>query len=150
MRASSPGSRALPAQPVYDGPAHHALEVAALQPRQLLGEHRHALAPRARHARDVGAPEAAVGPERLEDLAQIAVDVRVGVRLGSANAASSLPALPPPMRPRWSMCSLSRGWRAAIFASAAMWPPARSPTGRPAFSAAFQNQSSEPSVHHAC
>src|SRR2546426_7702248 len=47
------------------------------------------------------------------------------------------------------MCSFSRGCRSAIFASAAMFPPARSPTGRAAFSQAFQNQSSEPSVHQA-
>ena len=47
------------------------------------------------------------------------------------------------------MCSFRRGCRAAIFASAAMFPPARSPTGSPAFSHAAQNQSSEPSVHHA-
>ena len=30
-----------------------------------------------------------------------------------------------------------------------MWPPASRPTGNPAFSDAAQNQSSEPSVHHA-
>src|SRR5262249_45980941 len=40
-----------------------------------------ALAIRARHARDVGAPERAVGTERLEDLAQVAVDALVRVRL---------------------------------------------------------------------
>src|SRR5207249_3938685 len=58
-----------------------ALEVAASKPRQLLGEHRHALPIRARHAGDVGAPERAVRPERLEDLAEMAVDVPVRVGL---------------------------------------------------------------------
>src|SRR5712691_4712070 len=68
------GGGALPAEPVDDGAAHHAVEVAALQPRQLLGEHRHALAIRARHAGDVGAPERAVRAEGLEDLLEVAVD----------------------------------------------------------------------------
>src|SRR5512132_2637802 len=67
--ARSGSGRVLPTEPVDDGPTHHPLEVAALQPRQLLGEHRHALPIRARHAGDVGAPEGALGPERLEDLA---------------------------------------------------------------------------------
>src|SRR3989475_12861692 len=52
-----------PSQPVTDGPAHDQFEVAALQPRQLFREQRHALTPRARHARDVGAPEPARGAE---------------------------------------------------------------------------------------
>src|SRR5206468_2276639 len=75
------GGRALPAEPVDDGAAHHPLEIAALQPRQFLGEHRYALTVRARHAGDVRAPERALRPERLEDLAQIAVDVLVGIGL---------------------------------------------------------------------
>src|SRR6185503_20916226 len=75
------GGRALPAEPVDDGTAHHPLEIAALQPRQFLGEHRHALTVRARHAGDVRAPERALGSERLEDLAQVAVDVLVGIGL---------------------------------------------------------------------
>src|SRR5271169_6908030 len=54
-----------PADPVADRAAHHQLEIAALEPRHLLGEHRHALLPRARHAGDVGAPEAALRPEGL-------------------------------------------------------------------------------------
>src|SRR5262245_28333967 len=81
------GGRALPAEPVDDGAAHHPLEVAALQPWQLLGEHRHALTVRARHAGDVGTPERAVGSERLEDLAQVAVDALVGI--GRARVARS-------------------------------------------------------------
>src|SRR2546430_4557378 len=52
-----------PSQPVTDSPAHDQFEVAALQPGQLFGEQRHALTPRARHARDVGAPEPARGAE---------------------------------------------------------------------------------------
>src|SRR3989449_11428493 len=91
VQSSGPGP--LPAEPVYDGAAHHALEVAALQPRQLLGEHRHALPIRAWHARDVGAPERALGPERLEDLAQIAVDVLV--RIGLARIARGARHLDP-------------------------------------------------------
>src|SRR5262245_25261072 len=75
------GGRALPAEPVHDGATHHPLEVAALQPRQFLGEHRHALAVRARHAGDVRAPERALGAERLEDLAQVAVYALVGIGL---------------------------------------------------------------------
>ncbi len=47
------------------------------------------------------------------------------------------------------MCSFRAGCRSAIFFNAAMFPPAKSPTGSPAFWHAAQNQSSEPSVHHA-
>src|SRR5678815_2522594 len=64
-----------PSQPVTDGPAHDQLEVAALQPGQLFREQRHALAPRARHARDVGAPEPARGAEGIVEAAQVVVDV---------------------------------------------------------------------------
>src|SRR6266436_2666896 len=49
-----------PSQPVTDGPAHDQFEVPALQPGKLFREQRRALTPRARHARDVGAP----GPPR--------------------------------------------------------------------------------------
>src|SRR5262245_51905403 len=83
--AAASGGGAFPAEPVHDGTAHHALPVTAFQPRQLLGEHRHALPIRARHARDVRAPERAVGPERLEDLPQVAVDALV--RIGLARVA---------------------------------------------------------------
>src|SRR5678815_2692589 len=70
-----------PSEPVTDGPAHDQLEVAALQPGQLFCEQRHALTPRARHARDVGAPEPARGAEGVVEAAQVVVDIakRVGL-----------------------------------------------------------------------
>ena len=51
----------------------------ALEPRQFLGEHRHALPIRARHAGDVGAPEAALRAKRVDDLADVFVDVAIKV-----------------------------------------------------------------------
>src|SRR5256885_17194320 len=60
-----------PSQPVTDSPAHDQFEVAALQPGQLFREQRHALAPRARHARDVRAPEPARGAEGVVEAVQI-------------------------------------------------------------------------------
>src|ERR1043165_5499794 len=76
-----------PAQPVADRAAHDQLEVAALQPGQLFREQRHALTPRARHARDVGAPEPARGTEGVVEAAQVVVDVakRVGL-IGGARS----------------------------------------------------------------
>src|SRR4026209_1865494 len=74
-----------PAQPVTGRPAHDEVEVAALQPGQLFREQRDALAPRARHARDVGAPEPPRGAEGVVEAVQIVVDVakRVGlIRVG--------------------------------------------------------------------
>src|ERR1700693_5152768 len=65
----------LPSQPVTDRPAHDHFEVAALQPGQLFREQRHALTPRAGHARDVGAPEPARGAEGVVETVQIVVDV---------------------------------------------------------------------------
>src|SRR5438046_4020329 len=70
-----------PPQPVTDGPAHYQFEVVALQPGQLFGEQRHALTPRAGHARDVGAPEPARGAEGVVEPAQVVVDVAKRVRL---------------------------------------------------------------------
>src|SRR5881409_1130962 len=70
-----------PSQPVTDSPAHYQFEVAALQPGQLFREERHALTPRARHARDVGAPEPARGAEGVVEAAQVVVDVAKQVRL---------------------------------------------------------------------
>src|SRR2546426_12341890 len=64
-----------PSQPVTDSPAHDQFEVAALQPGQLFREQRHALTPRAGHARDVGAPEPARGAEGVVETVQIVVDV---------------------------------------------------------------------------
>src|SRR5438309_10468852 len=70
-----------PSQPVTGGPAHYQFEVASRQPGQLFGEQRHALTPRAGHARDVGAPEPARGADGVEEPAQVVVDVakRVGL-----------------------------------------------------------------------
>src|SRR4029450_13538171 len=70
-----------PSQPVADGPTHDQFQVAALQPGQLFSEQRHALTPRAGHARDVGAPEPARGAEGIVQPAQVVVDVaeRVGL-----------------------------------------------------------------------
>src|SRR5262245_5136359 len=68
-----------PAEPVADGIPHHQLLVAPLEPGQLFREHRHALSVRARHAGDVGAPKAALRPEGVKDLAEILVDVAVGI-----------------------------------------------------------------------
>src|SRR5438046_8683004 len=81
-----------PSQAVTDSPAHYQLEVAALQPGQLFREQRHALTPRARHARDVGAPEPACGAEGVVEPAQVVVDVakRVGV-IGGARRGCALP-----------------------------------------------------------
>jgi len=73
----------LPAEPVADGVPHHQLLVPALEPRQLLGEHRHTLPIGARHAGDVSAPEAALRAERVDDLADVFVDVAVGVGLAT-------------------------------------------------------------------
>src|SRR5207244_12720232 len=77
-----------PSQPVTDGPAHYQFEIAALQPGQLFREQRHALTPRTRHARDVGAPEPARGAEGVVEAAQVVVDVakRVGL-IGGARRA---------------------------------------------------------------
>src|SRR6516225_3124902 len=74
-------SRAFPAEPVDDRLPHHQILVAALKPWQFLGEHRHALPIRAGHAGDVGAPEAALRAERVIDLANVFVDVAIGVGL---------------------------------------------------------------------
>src|SRR6267142_4483050 len=77
-----------PGQPVADRPAHDQVEVAAPQPGQLFSEQRHALTPRARHARDVGAPEPARGTEGVVEAVQIVVNVakRVGL-IGVARRA---------------------------------------------------------------
>src|SRR5499425_3953041 len=82
MRAmTSPPFLSFPSEPVTDSPAHDQLEVAALKPGQLFREQRDALTPRARHARDIGAPEPARGAEGVVEAVQIVVDVakRVGL-----------------------------------------------------------------------
>src|SRR6185369_5014242 len=80
-----------PSQPVTDGPAHDKFQIAPLQPGQLFREQRHALTPRAGHARDVGAPEPAGGAEGIVEPAQVIVDVakRVGL-IGVARRAGRL------------------------------------------------------------
>src|SRR6516164_8420995 len=63
---ASGDGRKRPADPVAQGLAHDEVEVAAFEPRQFLGEQGYALAPGARHAGDVGAPEHALGAEGVE------------------------------------------------------------------------------------
>src|SRR5215467_8983312 len=63
FRASRRLTRQLPPQPLADGAAHDQLLVPGGQPGHLLREHGHALLPRARHARDVRAPEHPLGAE---------------------------------------------------------------------------------------
>src|SRR5262249_46758605 len=70
-----------PSQPVTDSSAHDQLEVAALQPGQLFREQRDARTPRARHARDVGAPEPARGAEGVVQAVPNIVDVAKRGRL---------------------------------------------------------------------
>src|SRR5215510_13360318 len=71
----------LPAEPVANGIPHHQFLVAPLEPGQLFREHRHALPVRARHAGDIGTPEATLWAERVKDLLDILVDIAVGIRL---------------------------------------------------------------------
>jgi hypothetical protein len=55
-----------PAHPVAQGFAHDQREIAALESRQFLGEHRYALPPRGGHPGDVGDPEHPIRTERVE------------------------------------------------------------------------------------
>src|SRR5881396_4068036 len=81
----------LPVEPRAEGASHDQLVVLCRQPRELLREHRHALPPRARHARDVGAPEHPLGAEGVVDLAEVSVDVAIGIgRAGIARRAGGL------------------------------------------------------------
>src|SRR3989442_15486449 len=82
-----------PSQPVTDSPAHYQVEVAALQPGQRFREQRHALTPRARHARDVGAPEPARGAEGVVE----AVQIGVGVAKRGGLSGGGRRARPPPL-----------------------------------------------------
>src|SRR5712671_273621 len=68
--ASGAGSEG-PTDPVAQGLPHDEVEVAALEPRQLLGEQGHALPPGARHPGDVGAPEHPLGTEGVETALQM-------------------------------------------------------------------------------
>src|SRR5205814_1187160 len=67
------------------------VEIAALQPRQFLGEQGDALPPSAVHAGDVGTPEHPLGAERVKAAVQMRVEAaeRVFV-LGIARLAGSL------------------------------------------------------------
>src|SRR5438876_7170827 len=78
-------SRELPAEPVAHRTPHDELLVAVGQPGHLLGEHGHALLPRARHARDVRSPEHPLGAEGVVELPDVSVDVTV--RIGLAGVA---------------------------------------------------------------
>src|SRR5256885_16448534 len=78
-----------PSQPVTDSPAHDQFEVAALQPGQLFREQRHARTPRARHARDVGAPEPA---RRAEGVVEAGQDIVEVAARGWAGGAASRPS----------------------------------------------------------
>src|SRR2546423_3055970 len=71
----------LPADPVADRPAHDQLLVGFGEPGQL-GEMRDALSPRARHARDVGAPEHAPRPEGIVERAVGFVQAAEGIVVG--------------------------------------------------------------------
>src|ERR1700681_2805349 len=51
--------------------------------------------------------------------------------------------------PMWSMMRMSWGWRSAMRPNSDVWPVVRNMMGMPAFSAAGQNQSADPSVSHA-
>src|SRR6266446_3729427 len=64
-------ARPVPAPPGAERLSHDETLVLFAKPRQLLGEHRHALAPGTGHLRDVGAPEHAVRTKGIEDLPQI-------------------------------------------------------------------------------
>src|SRR6187455_1820434 len=72
----------VPADPLREPATHHLLEVLAFQPRQLFGEHGHALPVAAGHAGDVGSPEQAIGTVGVEDPMQAIVQIleRVGMR----------------------------------------------------------------------
>src|SRR6202011_905887 len=89
-------ARPLPAEPVADGLSHDQFFVAAVQPRHLFGEHRHAVPVGARHPGDVGPPEAALRAERIEHLPDVSVDVAKGV--GLARIARRTGELEPDVR----------------------------------------------------
>src|SRR5215467_11934759 len=86
LRARPVGARAsalkLPAEPVAERASHDQLLVLGRQPGQLFGEHGDALLPRARHPRDVRPPEHPIRAERVVELADMAVDVAIGIWLG--------------------------------------------------------------------
>src|SRR5690349_17722275 len=63
----------VPAPPGTERLRHDEPLVRFTEPRQFLGEHRHAMAPGTGHLCDVRAPEHPVGAERIVDLSQICV-----------------------------------------------------------------------------
>src|SRR5437660_7475360 len=67
------GAGERPSDPIAQRLAHYEIEIAPLQPRQFLGEQRHALPPGAVHAGDVGAPEHPLGAERVKTAVQMRV-----------------------------------------------------------------------------
>jgi len=73
--------RTAPAHPVAQGFAHDQLEIAALEPRQFLGEHRHALPPGTRHPGDVGAPEHPLRTERVKAALKVLVKAAERIRV---------------------------------------------------------------------
>ena len=77
VRLSAAGSRQ--SEPVADRAAHDQLEAPPREPGHLLGEHGHALPPRAWHAGDVGAPEHPLRPEGVVDATQVVMDVPIGI-----------------------------------------------------------------------
>src|SRR2546426_9045964 len=80
--APIPGlSRQLPVEPVAERAPHDQLFVLRREPRQLLGEHRDALLPRARHPRDVGPPEHSLRAKGVVELPDVSVDVAKRIRL---------------------------------------------------------------------
>src|SRR5580692_7753390 len=74
-------SLTIPPEPVALRAAHHQLKVVALQPRQFLREHCHALAIGTWHPGDVGTPKAARRTERVELAFDRVVNVAPWVRL---------------------------------------------------------------------
>src|SRR5215831_17572580 len=73
--------RPFPAEPGADRIPHHQFHIAPLEPLQLFREHRHALPVRARHAGNIGTPEAALRAKSVNDLPDILVDIAVGIGL---------------------------------------------------------------------
>src|SRR5580693_4038586 len=72
----------VPVQPGKDRLAHDLLELRLIQPGQFLGEHGHGLTVGAGKARDVAAPEDALGAERVDQLVHGLVHGRVRILVG--------------------------------------------------------------------
>src|ERR1700761_6214167 len=76
-RSGSAGQ--IPAHPGRKGAADHLTQIVAAEPREFFGEHGDAFSVGARHAGNVGAPEAAARTERIEDAADRGMDVAPGI-----------------------------------------------------------------------